>query len=51
MDAFLERLKRMDSVRYVHGGVIEQPWGQRPSGSTTPPICTSSRSANPWRAW
>ncbi|MDD4567439.1 MAG: VOC family protein [Methanoculleus chikugoensis] len=28
LDAFLERLKRMDSVRYVHG-VIEQPWGQR----------------------
>ena len=28
LDAFLERLKGMDSVKYVHG-VIEQPWGQR----------------------
>lgn len=28
LDAFLERLEGMDSVKYVHG-VIEQPWGQR----------------------
>ena len=28
LDAFLERLKGMDSVKYVHG-LIEQPWGQR----------------------
>lgn len=28
LDAFLERLKGMGSVRYVHE-LIEQPWGQR----------------------
>jgi len=28
LDAFLERLKEMDSVEYVHE-LIEQPWGQR----------------------
>ena len=28
LDAFLERLNGMDSVKYVHG-VVEQPWGQR----------------------
>lgn len=28
LDAFLERLNGMDSVKYVHG-MVEQPWGQR----------------------
>jgi len=28
LDAFLERLKGMDSIQYVHE-LIEQPWGQR----------------------
>jgi catechol 2,3-dioxygenase-like lactoylglutathione lyase family enzyme len=28
LDAFLERLKGMDSVKLVHG-LVEQPWGQR----------------------
>ncbi len=28
LDAFLERLKEMDSVKFVHG-LVEQPWGQR----------------------
>lgn len=28
LDAFLERLKEMDSVKLVHG-LVEQPWGQR----------------------
>lgn len=28
LDAFLERLRDIDAVEYVHG-LIEQPWGQR----------------------
>jgi len=48
LDAFLGRLRGMEFMRCVHG-MVEQPWGHGRSGSTIP-ICTSSRSVNPWQA-